>query len=109
VVRRLFSALAEAGLARARLGQGGGFELARAADRVTLLDVYLAVEEADLFAAPRSTPNPGCVVGCHIQAALAPATERARRAMEEELARTSIADVARRVRERAADELPPLA
>jgi hypothetical protein len=37
-------------------------------------------------------------------------TERARRALEEELDRTSIADVARVVRERAADgPVPPLA
>jgi Rrf2 family protein len=109
VVRRLFSALAEAGLARARLGQGGGFELARPADRITLLDVYRAVEEPELFAAPRSAPDPGCLVGCHIQAALWPVTERARRALEAELARTSIADIARAVRERAADAAAPLA
>ena len=109
VVRRLFSALAEAGLVRARLGQGGGFELARPAGEITLLDVYRAVEEAELFAAPRSAPDPGCFVGCHVQAALRPATERARCAMEAELARTSIADIARAVRERAADAAAPLA
>lgn len=101
VVRRLFSALAEAGLVRARLGQGGGFELARPAEEVTLLDVYRAVEEPELFATPRSEPDRTCPVGCHIRAALCPATERARRAMEDELARASIADIARVVRERA--------
>ena len=102
VVRRLFSMLAEAGLACAQLGQGGGFALARPADQITLLDVYRALEDPELFATHRSPPDPACLVGFHILAELKGTTERAQRAMEAELARTTIADVARGVLNRAA-------
>jgi DNA-binding IscR family transcriptional regulator len=44
VVRRLFSLMTTAGLIRARLGPGGGFELARPASDITLRDVFAALE-----------------------------------------------------------------
>jgi DNA-binding IscR family transcriptional regulator len=44
VVRRLFSLMTAAGLISARLGPGGGFELARPASDITLRDVFAALE-----------------------------------------------------------------
>jgi Rrf2 family protein len=104
VVRRLFSILAQAGLVRARLGQGGGFELARPPAEVTLLDVYRALEEPELFATHRSPPDPGCPVGRHILAELEVTTRRAQVSLEAELRATTIADVVLGVLHRATDE-----
>jgi DNA-binding IscR family transcriptional regulator len=57
VVRRLFSLMTTAGLIRARLGPGGGFELARLANDITLLDVFTALESGELFTEHRSPPE----------------------------------------------------
>jgi Rrf2 family protein len=94
VVRRLFALLTAAGLARARLGQGGGFELARPASDITLLDIFAALEKTDLFAAPRSPPSASCRVGAHILPVLHEPTARAVRALRTDLSRTTVSDIA---------------
>jgi Rrf2 family protein len=108
VIRRLLSMLAKAGIAASRLGAGGGALLARPARSITLLDVYRAVEDADVFAMHHGQPNPACPVGRHVQGALGVATSEAQRAMEEKLARRTIADVLAdvRVRETAEGRAP---
>jgi Rrf2 family protein len=93
VVRRLFSLMTTAGLIRARLGPGGGFELARPASDITLRDVFAALESGDLFTEHRSLPSSSCPVGAHILPVLRPATAPAVEALEEELSRTTIADL----------------
>jgi Rrf2 family protein len=94
VVRRLFSLMTAAGLIRARLGPGGGFELARPASDITLRDVFAALESGELFTEHRSPPSASCPVGAHILPVLREATAPAVEALEEELSRTTIADIA---------------
>jgi Rrf2 family protein len=94
VVRRLFSLMTAHGLIRARLGPGGGFELARPASDITLRDVFAALESSDLFAEHRSSPSAFCPIGAHILPVLREATAPAIEALQEELARTTIADIA---------------
>ena len=93
VIRRLFSQLTAAGLVRARLGHGGGFELARPASDITLLEIFTALEKPDLFAAHRS-PSASCPVGAHILPVLREATAPAVGALQRELSRTTVADIA---------------
>lgn len=94
VIRGLLSRLSEAGLTRSQLGAGGGAMLARPAEEIRLLDVYNAVEDTELFSLHRTPPCKDCAVGGNILDALQPALDRARQAMEAELARTTIADIA---------------
>lgn len=91
VVRRLLCKLAEAGLTTSRRGAGGGALLARPAGEITLRDVYRAVEEGELFAMHNGHPDPECLVGRNIRAALEDATAAARRALEAELAGRTVA------------------
>jgi Rrf2 family protein len=93
VIRRLLSMLAKAGIATSQLGAGGGALLARPADRITLLDVYEAVEDGDVFAMHHGQPNPACPVGRQVKGVLEVVTTEAQRAMHESLARRTIADV----------------
>lgn len=93
VVRKLLGMLAKAGLTTSQLGVGGGALLARPADGITLLDVYRAVDEGDLFTLHNAPPNPLCPVGRNIQAALLETMTRAQRALENELAAQTIATV----------------
>jgi Rrf2 family protein len=94
VVRRLFSLMTSAGLIRARLGPGGGFELARPASDITLRDVFAAVESGELITEHRSPPSASCPVGAHILPVLREATAPAVEALAEKLSRTTIADIA---------------
>ena len=97
VIRRLLTMLGRAGITTSQLGLGGGSLLAREPERITLLDIYRAVEEPDLFAAPRCPPDETCPIGGNIGAVLAKHTERAEAALERELAAASLADLAREV------------
>jgi len=94
VIRGLLSRLSEAGLTRSQLGAGGGAMLARPAAEIRLLDVYNAVEDTELFSLHRTPPCKNCAVGGNILDTLQPTLDRARQAMEAELAKTTIADIA---------------
>lgn len=94
LIRRLLSQLARAGLTTSQMGNGGGALLAKPAEKITLLDVYRAMD-ADRHVIPmHSEPNPHCVVGRNIQAVLENRFDAAERALERELARTNIAELA---------------
>ena len=97
VIRSLLSRLNDAGLTRSRLGAGGGALLAKPADRIRLLDVYEAVEDTELFTLHRTPPRADCPVGGNIQEAMRPVLERARHALEAELSKSTIADIASEV------------
>ena len=98
LVRRLVGVLSKAGLTTSQLGTGGGALLARSAAKITLLDVYRAVDEGELFAMHRERPNPACPIGRNIQAALEGHFETASNALEAELRQVTIADVLTDVR-----------
>jgi len=94
VIRGLLSRLSAANLTVSQLGSGGGAMLARPAGKIRLLDVYRAVEDTELFSLHRTPPCKSCAVGGNIQEAMRPALERARAAMESELAKVTVADIA---------------
>lgn len=100
LVRRLLGQLARAGLTTSQLGTGGGALLTRPASEITLRDVYIAIDDGELFAMHRDGPNPACPVGRNIQASLEMRFDAAARAMEAELAQTTIADMLGDVRRR---------
>lgn len=94
VIRKLMAQLKKAQLVQVRPGVGGAF-LCRSADKITLLDAYLAVrgEGEELFHLHQH-PSQQCYVGRNIQGALCAPFAAAQKAMEDSLAKTSIADIA---------------
>ena len=97
VIRGLLSRLGHAGLTRSQLGAGGGALLARSARKIRLVDVYEAVEDTELFSLHRTPPCESCVVGGNILQAMQPVLSRAREALEGELAKVTIFDIASEV------------
>jgi len=93
VIRRLLALLRKAKLVASQGGPGGGWHLVVAAGRITLRDVYRAVELDPLFALHASTPNPRCPVGRTIQEAVSGHYDKAQLAVEKELERTTIQDL----------------
>ena len=100
LIRRLLSQLARAGLTTSQMGTGGGALLGKPADRITLLDVYRAVDEDREVIPLHAAPNPRCPVGRNIHAVLEGRIEAAEQALQAELDRTTIADLAGDVRRR---------
>lgn len=98
-LRSLLGRLKEAGLVEVKMGKGGGAALARPAKQITLLDVYRATDPGP---APchHSEPSQSCVVGRNILGVLDGVMTEVEAAVEETLAKRTVADVARRVRRR---------
>jgi DNA-binding IscR family transcriptional regulator len=67
--------------------------LARLARRITLGDVYRAVEPSQLFGATRNDPNPLCPVGRCVQAVVRGHMKRFGAALEGEMDKVTVADV----------------
>lgn len=101
VVRRLIGVLKKAGLVAVGRGRSGTF-LARPAAEITLLDVYRAIVPGDKRAPfpLHKEPSMRCFVGKNIHDALEMPLAKVRRAMEDGLAATTIADVAAFIRAR---------
>jgi Rrf2 family protein len=95
IIRRCLGDLRRAGLVHVRHGAGAGWSLARAAEEITLLEVYDAVGQEPLFALHRGEPNLECPVGRGIRPALGQVYGAVEHALRRELARTSVADVLR--------------
>ena len=95
VIRRCLGDLRRAGLVEVRHGAGAGWSLARAADRITLREVYDAVERDPLFGMHRTEPNLECPVGKGIRPALGHVYGDIERALRRQLDSTSVADVLR--------------
>lgn len=97
VIRRTLLFLKAAGLVEVRAGSGGA-SLREPPEKITLYDVYRAVDAVDdaeggLFRF-HEHPNPACPVGRNIHAVLDGCLADAQRAMESELQKVTLASLA---------------
>ncbi len=99
IIRKILLQLQKAGLVETAAGIGGS-HLARSADKITLLDIYKAInegeEEREVFNF-HPNPNSECPVGSKIHALLDTPLENAQKAMEAEMQKTSLADLLGRI------------
>jgi DNA-binding IscR family transcriptional regulator len=94
VIRKIMGLLREAGLIEIAAGTGG-IKLTREPERITLLDLYRAVEPVKggrLFKI-HEDPTPACPIGGNIAELLDPYFGEAQRAMEANLASSSLQDL----------------
>src|SRR5262249_6822526 len=96
-LRSLFGRLRDAGLIGVSLGKGGGARLARPASRITLADVYRAVEKDSPVQLHRCAPNEKCLVGRNILPVLDEVVHDVESAALGRLRRKTIADLAAQV------------
>jgi len=93
IVRRLLLALQLAKLIETSKGAGSGSRLSRSPARINLAEIYKAVEDDEPFATPSRRPNADCPVGKCIRQALETVFASAERALERDLAQTTLADL----------------
>ncbi|RTL89984.1 transcriptional regulator [Ancylobacter aquaticus] len=70
VFRRTMAGLREAGLVRSERGHGGGWQLARPLNEITLLDVYEALGRPNLFAIGNRSAHAKCLVEKNVNAVM---------------------------------------
>lgn len=105
IIRRLLGQLKAAGLINVARGSGGA-EIAKPLEQITFLDVYNAVECVDngvLFHF-HENPNSLCPVGRNIHNVLDGRLMQIQKAMEDEMAKITLADAAKDVQEFIAKE-----
>ncbi len=93
IIRRLLLSLQKARLVDTCKGAGSGSRLSRSPRRINLAEIYRSVEDSEAFATPARKPNAACPVGHCIRQALSKVFRSAQAAMEQDLARTTLADV----------------
>ena len=95
VVRRVLGKLREAGLLTSEKGHAGGWRLARAAQTISLADVYLALDERLVAGEAQGTVS-GCSVEHALHARVASVLKDVEQSLVEKLGQTSIAEVHQR-------------
>jgi Rrf2 family protein len=98
VIRRLLLLLQTAGLVETQKGAGRGSRLSRRPERITLAEIYDAVENEEPFAPHSNRPNQRCPVGKSIQEALEKVFASAERALARDLSRTTLRDIVQAVK-----------
>ena len=93
IIRRLLLSLQRAKLVDTCKGAGAGSRLNRSPGRINLGEVYRSVEEIEPFATPSRKPNAACPVGHCIRSTLETVFESAWHALEQDLEKTTLADV----------------
>ena len=91
MVRRILSSLGRAGLVVSQAGIAGGAKLAMAPDKITLLDVYQAVELKSNVGV--HVPNPKCPMGAIISEPLQAILDETEQAMDRVLSGKTISEV----------------
>lgn len=94
VVRRTFAGLREAGIVRSEKGHGGGWELARPLDAITLADVYDALGMPALFNIGHREERPRCLLEQAANRAVSSALEEAEAVIRARLQSVAVKDLA---------------
>ena len=95
VVRRLLLALRRAKLVETHAGRHGGARLAKPAERISLLDVYDAIQSGPAICVQERRGNRLCPISCNMKYVLGKVSSRTERALRRELERVSVAKIAR--------------
>ncbi len=95
-LRRVLGDLVAAGLVEAREGRAGGYRLARPAERITLADVYRAVEPGGPLSRSPAEPNVRCPVGAGMRQAFAETADAAEHGLLDALRHRTVAELSRR-------------
>lgn len=92
-IRRTLSKLSKAGLIETSKGKNGCCRLARKPAKISLLDIYLAVEAPKAFSIHHYETLGPCPVSCNIKSALEKALEQTQQGMERSLSKITLADL----------------
>lgn len=96
-MRRTMAGLRDAGIVRSEKGHGGGWTLARPLEKITLRDVWVALDSPTLFAIAHRSESPGCLVERAVNASMGSALDEAEALLLKRLDEITLADLMRKV------------
>lgn len=99
-VRKSLSKLSKAGLVVTKRGKSGSATLARTPRKITLLDVYRASGAPPAFAIHSYRVEPRCEVSAGLKPCLSDLLSQAQNSFEKSLAKITVADLVRDIRQR---------
>ncbi len=99
VVRRLLLDLRRAGLIRTFPGKYGGAELLRKPERITLLDIYQAVQPQPVISVSKRKSFRRCPVSCNIKPIMSRVAEAAENAVRRQLRTITLKEIVRQIPE----------
>ena len=97
-IRRTLSKLSKANLVKTTVGKTGTCKLARDAERISLLDIYRAIEAPKAFSLHEYPTMKVCPVSCRIKSSMSKVLEKTQAAMEKSLNGVTLADLVSDVR-----------
>ena len=100
-VRKSLSKLSKAGLVVTTRGKTGACVLARAPKRITLLDIYRASAAPPPFAIHSYPVEKRCPVSCNLKECMSGVLSQVQDSFEKSLAKITVADLVRDIREKA--------
>ncbi|TDQ07523.1 Rrf2 family transcriptional regulator [Pedobacter metabolipauper] len=92
LVRKELGNLRSHGLVNSKEGKNGGSYLEKAADQISLAQVYHAVKQDHLLGVSKNTPNPLCQVGKQINMHLNTLYDSTEQTLISELSKQTLAD-----------------
>jgi Rrf2 family protein len=98
-IRRTLSKLAKAKLIKTTLGKSGTCALAKDAKKISMLDIYDAVEAPSAFAIHQYPTQKICPISCKIKSSLEKVLLKTQKSMEASLKQVSLAQLISDVRE----------
>ncbi|MDO3382027.1 Rrf2 family transcriptional regulator [Gilvimarinus algae] len=104
VVRRLLGALRKEGLVSSEKGHGGGWRLAKDLRKVSLYDVYRALEHPKIFAIGNRNETSGCLVERAVNHVMGESFEAAEALLLQRFKEVSLADMSAHVHEHWAEK-----
>ena len=100
VVRRTLGGLREAGIVASEKGHGGGWTVARAASKITLLQIHEALGAPSLVTFGNRTESPGCLIEQAVNAAIEETANAAEEMMLARFAKVTLSSIARDAHQR---------
>jgi Rrf2 family protein len=97
VVRRLLCALGRAGLVTTFPGKNGGATLRRSPDKISLRQIYDAVQVRPIIAISQRKPDPHCTVSCQMKSITTHLAEGAERVLRRHLRKITLQQIVRRI------------
>ncbi|MER8631555.1 Rrf2 family transcriptional regulator [Mesorhizobium opportunistum] len=100
-VKRILVKLSKAKLAKTTVGKSGGYGLARSPDRISLSEIYSAVNPPDAFAIHSYPVSKECIVSSNIKEIMSDVLVGTEVAVHGHLRQTTLADVVSKIRAKA--------
>ena len=100
VIRRIVGNLAKHGLVEVKMGTGGGAKLTRAPENIRIGEIYLALEEDEIFNVPEFNETHCCQLGRLVRPVLGEILDDAEKYLIAKLNEVSLLDVMKKVGEK---------